>query len=175
MEGNQCNGKILRRAGRMFMDTQTWRINSSYDGSALLLEDNVDLASSLKEFLELYSWKTVHVTNGVNGLRKLMVMDFDVILCDMVMPAFPGDMFYRAVERVKPSLCSRFIFMTGHKADPKWDLFIREIGGLILWKPFHMHELVGAVQSVMGTPLQLRPGLGDSSRATSTLTGKRIV
>ena len=156
----------------MFMDTQTWRINSSYDGSALLLEDNVDLASSLKEFLELYSWKTVHVTNGVNGLRKLMVMDFDVILCDMVMPAFPGDMFYRAVERVKPSLCRRFVFMTGHKADPKWDNFIREIGGLILWKPFQMHELVEAVQTVMGTALQLRPHLTALPGVAYALAGK---
>src|SRR5438046_5891843 len=155
----------------MFMDTQTWRINSSYDGSALLLEDNVDLASSIKEFLELYSWKTVHVTNGVNGLRKLMVMDFDVILCDMVMPAFPGDMFYRAVERVKPSLCSRFIFMTGHKADPKWDTFIREIGGLILWKPFQMHELVSAVQTVLGTDLQLNPVYLDARGAAYALAG----
>src|SRR5436190_2978978 len=138
----------------MFMDTQTWRINSSYDGSALLLEDNVDLASSLKEFLVLYSWKTVHVTNGVNGLRKLMVMDFDVILCDMVMPAFPGDMFYRAVERVKRVLCKRFIFMSGHRADPKWDAFVRQIGSLMLWKPFQMHELVSALQTVLGTSLQ---------------------
>ena len=157
------------------MNNRTWKDHSPSEGTLLLLEDNDELAASLQEFLELYSCKIVRVTNGVDGLRKIMAVDFDVILCDMVMPAFPGDMFYRAVERVKPSLCSRFIFMTGHKADPKWDLFIREIGGLILWKPFHMHELVGAVQSVMGTPLQLRPGLGDSSRATSTLTGKRIV
>src|SRR5204863_9819839 len=138
--------------------------------TVLLLEDDPVSANLLKSFLEERDFRVTHVTGGAEGVQKVMAADFDVILCDMVMPAFPGDMFYRAVERTRPSLCSRFIFMTGHKADPKWELFIREIGGLILWKPFHMHELVGAVQSVMGTPLQLRPGLGDSSRATSTLT-----
>jgi len=139
------------------MSAQTWKTSLPFRGNLLLLEDNDELAATLTEFLELYSCHTVRVANGVEGLRKIMVMDFDVVLCDMVMPAFPGDMFYLAVERVKPSLCPRFVFMTGHKADPKWDTFIREIGGLILWKPFQMHELVSAVQTVLGTALQLNP------------------
>jgi len=69
-------------------------------------------------------------------------------------------------------LCRRFVFMTGHKADPKWDNFIREIGGLILWKPFQMHELVEAVQTVMGTALQLRPHLTASPGVAYALAGK---
>jgi len=52
------------------------------------------------------------------------------------------------VERVKPMLCKRFIFMTGHKADPKWDSFIRGVRGLILWKPFQMHELLTAMRTI---------------------------
>ena len=139
------------------MSNRTWQAHPFYEGTLLLLEDNDELAASLQEFLELYSCKTVRVTNGVDGLRKIMVVDFDVILCDMVMPAFPGDMFYRAVERVKRELCKRFIFMSGHKTDPKWDAFVRQIGGLMLWKPFQMHELVSALQTVLGTPLQLQP------------------
>ena len=127
----------------------------------------------MQEFLELYSCKTVRVTNGVDGLRKIMVVDFDVILCDMVMPAFPGDMFYRAVERVKRELCKRFIFMSGHKTDPKWDAFVRQIGGLMLWKPFQMHELVSALQTVLGTPLQLQPlnHVGSSGLAFARSSG----
>ena len=154
------------------MRAHVWNNNSACSRSVLLLEDNDELAATLIEFLELYGCKTVRVANGVQGLRKIIEMDFDVILCDMVMPAFPGDMFYLAVERVKPSLCRRFVFMTGHKADPKWDNFIREIGGLILWKPFQMHELVEAVQTVMGTALQLRPHLTASPGVAYALAGK---
>jgi len=138
------------------MNEHTWKLNYAVESTLLLLEDNEDLADSLKEFLELYSCHTVHVSHGVDGLRRIMVMDFDAILCDMVMPQFPGDTFYRAVERVRPSLCKRFVFMTGHKSDPKWDAFIRQIDGLILWKPFQMHELVGAVQAVLGRALELQ-------------------
>ncbi len=78
-----------------------------------------------------------------------MVEDFDLVLCDLVMPTFPGDKFYLAVDRVKPALCRRFLFMTGHRAEPRYETFIQEIGGLMLWKPFGAHELLAAIQSVL--------------------------
>src|SRR5438105_15157340 len=131
------------------MSNRTWQVHHPYEGTLLLLEDNDELAASLQEFLELYSCKTVRVTNGVDGLRKIMVVDFDVILCDMVMPAFPGDMFYRAVERVKPHLCRRFIFMTGHAGNARIDAFIRSVRGFMLWKPFQLHEVLDAIKTVL--------------------------
>ena len=30
------------------------------------------------------------------------------------MPTMAGDMFYLAVQKTKPQLCSRFLFVTGH-------------------------------------------------------------
>jgi hypothetical protein len=58
-------------------------------------------------------------------------------------------MFYLAVERTKPHLCKRFIFMTGHRGDPKIDEFIRRVKGLMLWKPFEMYMLTEAIQTVL--------------------------
>ena len=130
------------------MSDQSWNAAHIYTRSILLLEDDDQFASILQEFLELYSCKVTRVKDGVEGLRRIVTADFDLILCDMVMPTFPGDKFYIAVERVKPMLCKRFIFMTGHKADPKWDSFIRGVRGLILWKPFQMHELLTAMRTI---------------------------
>ena len=130
------------------MSDQSWNVAHIYTRSILLLEDDDQFASILQEFLELYSCKVTRVKDGVEGLRRIVTADFDLILCDMVMPTFPGDKFYIAVERVKPILCKRFIFMTGHKADPKWDSFIRSVRGLILWKPFQMHDLLIAMRTV---------------------------
>ena len=75
--------------------------------------------------------------------------DYDAIVCDMVMPGFPGDMFYLAVQRVRPQLCRRFVFTTGHRADPKIDQFIRQVKGLMVWKPFQPHELIEAIKTVV--------------------------
>src|SRR5436190_20301709 len=68
----------------------------------LLLEDDPDLSSHLKMFLESAGFEVSTAKDGVDGLRQAMVTDFDVILCDMMMPNLPGNMFYIAVERAKP-------------------------------------------------------------------------
>ena len=114
-----------------------------------MLEDDKDLAPMLECFLKTSSFQVTTVSNGVQGLRKIMESDFDVILCDLVMPNLPGDMFYLAVERTKPRLCKRFLFMTGHAADPRWDSFIRKVNGVILRKPFELHELLERITSVL--------------------------
>jgi CheY-like chemotaxis protein len=115
----------------------------------LLLEDDADLAGHLKELLESARYLVTVVSNGAEGLQQLLAQDFDVIVCDMIMPNFPGDMFYLAVQRSRPHLCSRFVFTSGHRADPKVDLFIRSVRGLVLWKPFQPHELLEALQTAL--------------------------
>ena len=115
----------------------------------LLLDDESDLSEVLKAYLEEHGFRVVCVMNGVEGLKKIMEQDFDIILCDMMMPQLPGDMFYIAVERVKPQLGKRFVFMTGHKNDKKIDEFIRRVKGLMLFKPFQPHELLEMINVVL--------------------------
>jgi len=115
----------------------------------LLLEDDSGLVAVLKAFFEDEGYLVTHVANGVDGLKRVMANEFNVILCNMLMPHLAGDMFYAAVERVKPHLCKRFIFMTGHQGDPKWDAFVRKIGGILLFKPFQLHVLSEAVRTIL--------------------------
>jgi DNA-binding response OmpR family regulator len=115
----------------------------------LMLEDDLALAELMRTFLESHSFQVTCVANGVEGLHQTMATDFDVILCDMVMPNLPGDMFYLAVERTKPHLVRRFIFLTGFRAVPKVAEFIRKVNGRALWKPFPMQELLEIIQTVL--------------------------
>ena len=114
----------------------------------LIVEDDLDFADVIKAYLTSAGYSVVAVTDGVQGIKKVMADDYAVILCDMVMPNLAGDMFYRAVERVRPHLCKRFIFMTGHQGDAKIDAFIRQVRGLMLWKPFELHVLMEAIQAI---------------------------
>ncbi len=114
----------------------------------LLLEDDAELTELLRDYLEKFHYEVVSVPNGVEGLKRVLEHDFDVIICDLVMPHLPGDMFYMAVERTKPHLAKRFVFMTGHRADPKWDIFVRRVSGVILWKPFQLFELLERIKLV---------------------------
>ncbi len=117
-------------------------VGTSQSKRILLLEDDEEFRGIIKDFLELNSYHVVNVKNGVEGVREIMAADFEVILCDMMMPTLPGDMFYLAVERMRPHLCSRFVFMTGYKGDSKVADFIKRVRGVILNKPFQMNDLL---------------------------------
>ena len=127
---------------------QSARPNTAFK-RVLLLEDDKDFSMILDAFLESEGFKVTQVANGVEGLKQVMGADFDLILCDMLMPNLAGDMFYTAVERTKPHLCKRFIFMTGHRGDPKWDAFARKVGPVMLFKPFELHILLESVFSIL--------------------------
>jgi two-component system, NtrC family, sensor kinase len=115
----------------------------------LVLDDDKDFIFLLREFLIEQHFEVIAVENGVEGVKQVMATDFDIILCDMAMPKLSGDMFYLAVERTKPHLCKRFIFMTGHSGDAKITEFIRRVRGLVLWKPFELYMLTEAIKTVL--------------------------
>jgi DNA-binding response OmpR family regulator len=119
----------------------------------LLLEDDATFQDIIRDFLVSHGYDVVAVRNGVEGVREIMSSDFEVIICDMMMPNLPGDMFYLAVERMRPYLCGRFIFITGLRDNCKLSDFIRKVNGTMLHKPFHVDdllEIIGFVQVKSG-------------------------
>ncbi len=122
--------------------------HSEKKGTVLLLEDDPQFKEIMHEFLSSHGYKVACVQNGVEGVHEVLANDFEVILCDMMMPTLPGDMFFRAVERMRPHLCNRFIFMTGHRGNPKVNDFIRTVNGTILSKPFHVDDLLEMIAFV---------------------------
>jgi DNA-binding response OmpR family regulator len=124
------------------------RIHESIESGAsvakkvLLLEDDPAFKEIMTDFLTETGFNVVAVMNGVEGVHQVLASDFEVILCDMMMPTLPGDMFFRAVERMRPHLCDRFVFMTGHRGNVKVNEFIKSVNGTILTKPFHVDDLL---------------------------------
>lgn len=108
----------------------------------LLLEDDPAFKEIMTDFLGENGYEVKAVQNGVEGVHEVLASDFEVILCDMLMPTLPGDMFYRAVERMRPHLCERFIFMTGYRGNTKVNEFIELVNGTVLTKPFHVDDLL---------------------------------
>ena len=117
--------------------------------SILLLDDDQELADTLKALLEQHNFVVTTASNGADGLREVMAMDFDVILCDLMMPHMPGDMFYLAVQKTKPHLSKRFIFITGHSNNPRVAEFLRKVDGLAVFKPVPTEELVRMISLVL--------------------------
>ena len=114
----------------------------------LLLEDDPAFKEIMHCFLLENEFDVVSVNNGVEGVHEVLASDFEVILCDMQMPTLPGDMFYRAVERMRPHLCDRFVFMTGYRGNVKVNEFIVAVNGTVLTKPFHVDDLLELIAFV---------------------------
>ena len=117
--------------------------------SILLVDDDVELLDTLKVLIEARNFVVTTARNGVSALREVMDMDFDVIICDLMMPTMPGDMFYLAVQKVKPHLCSRFLFATGHSQDDRALDFLTRTDGLVVFKPVPADELLQMVSLVL--------------------------
>jgi CheY-like chemotaxis protein len=117
--------------------------------SILLIDDDLLLAETLKQLLEAHNFVVTVVHDGVEGIREVMKLDFDVILCDLMMPQMPGDMFYLAVQKAKPHLASRFIFITGHGKNARLGAFLNQVNGLVLNKPASTQELIRAISLVI--------------------------
>lgn len=112
----------------------------------LLVEDDAQYSLILEEYLESFDFSVTVACDGVQGMKRVMEKDFDIIICDLLMPNLPGDMFYIGVERVKPNLAKRFIFITGHQNNPKIAEFVRKVRALTLFKPFEMHVLLDTIK-----------------------------
>jgi CheY-like chemotaxis protein len=117
--------------------------------NVLLLDDDSELADTLKQLLEAHNFVVTTAGDGGSGLREVLEMDFDVIICDMLMPGMPGDMFYLAVKKTKPHMANRFVFITAHRGNEKVEDFLKSIDALVLFKPVLTEDLVRMISLVL--------------------------
>ena len=118
-------------------------------GKVLLLEDRDDFRDVLHDYLAFRNYEVTSVPSGVEGLREIRNGAFDLIICDMLMPAVGGEMFYWAVTRARPATARRFIFFTGHKNNPSIEFFFRRVDAAVLIKPFKLTALDSAIDNVL--------------------------
>ena len=115
----------------------------------LIVDDNLELADTFKQLLEAHGYDVTVAANGVLALKHILHKPVDAIVCDLKMPQLEGDMFYITVERVKPELCLRFVFITGMGSDPKFQTFINRVQSPVLFKPVETTVLLREIEKVI--------------------------
>lgn len=113
--------------------------------SILMLDDGVALSPEYAALQDASDLIVTRVRTGPEAVREIMETDFDVIICNMQMQQMPGDMFYLAVKRAKPNLCSRFIFVTTPSISRRAESFIESVDGMALFKPVKVSHLLRMV------------------------------
>ena len=118
--------------------------------------------------------------SGVEALKEIMVTDFEAILCDMSMPGMAGNVLYRAIQRVRPHLCDRFICMTERLGDVAARSSSESPGGHLLFKPVELEELLDVLtfiqtrthlsQGMEVRSLVVEPGKTETFAETTVVT-----
>ncbi|MDD9941911.1 MAG: response regulator [Myxococcales bacterium] len=98
----------------------------------LLKHHHVDVASSGREALELFE------RHG----------NYDVIVCDVMMPELTGVDVYRHVAQRRPGAEKRIVFVTGGAFGDEIVRFIESVPNELVSKPFDRDNLRAVVERV---------------------------
>ena len=85
-----------------------------------------------------------------DGLSRLADNDYDLILCDLMMPELTGMDLHRELETKHPELATRVVFMTGGVFSPDAESFVRDPRHRVIHKPLDGDSLRRIVANVGG-------------------------
>jgi CheY-like chemotaxis protein len=109
---------------------------SALGGRALVVEDEADVADTLRELLVREGYAVTVASDGAAALMALDRGEFDLILSDLRMPGVSGPDLHARLAETKPHLIDRMGFVTGDTLGSSMDDFLRGCGRPVLEKPF---------------------------------------
>ncbi len=115
--------------------------------NVLLVDDEATVLSSLRRLLE--SRYGIDIASGVDeGLERLRSRSYDLVLCDVMMPAGGGERLYRTLLGHAPAIARRVVFFTGGAVTESARQFLRNQPQPILTKPLDLGQLARAAEQV---------------------------
>jgi PAS domain S-box-containing protein len=107
----------------------------------LIVDDEPTVARSIQRVLDgLHDVAVAHDTEA--ALERLSSQEFDLVLCDVVMPGRDGIALWNEVVRDHPSYARKFLFLTGAAVNPRVASFLAAQPNRWLEKPFDVAELL---------------------------------
>ena len=113
----------------------------------LVIDDEISIGRTIDSIFE-DQHDVVVTTCARDALAQLEHgLTFDVILCDVVMPGASGVDFYEQLQRIRPELCDRVIFMTGATLGSDQGRSLAALPNAVLEKPFDLDRLEAMLAS----------------------------
>jgi signal transduction histidine kinase/ActR/RegA family two-component response regulator len=122
----------------------------------LIVDDEVMVARAAQRLFEGQLEVDIAL-DGKAALEKLSQADYDVVLCDVMMPGLSGLELYRQVRLENETLANRFVFATGGLFNQELSEAVQRLSNMIVEKPFDAKTL----RRVIEAAAQQRPsGIG---------------
>jgi DNA-binding response OmpR family regulator len=113
----------------------------------LIIEDEADLVENIRTILENFGYSVFTASNGVEGLKFVIQIKPDLIICDIKMPYKDGYAVINELQQNYDTALIPFIFLTG-KTDIKDMRKGMELGANdYLFKPFAIEELIATIET----------------------------
>jgi PAS domain S-box-containing protein len=112
----------------------------------LVVDDEPGIRRLVAETLRDHNVDTT--SSGREALRRLEHQDYDIVLCDLIMPDLTGMDVYERQQEERPERLGRFVFMTGGAFTPRAQRFVAALDNDILQKPFQPRELLAVMARV---------------------------
>ncbi|MEX1193283.1 MAG: sigma-54 dependent transcriptional regulator [Brumimicrobium sp.] len=113
----------------------------------LIVDDDVDICTLLKRFLERNNFKVDTAFKGSDGVLKANQNKYDVILTDFRLPDMDGIEVLRAIKKIDPSI--PVIIITGY-SDVSQAVKVIRLGAFeYVTKPIYPEEILIIVQNAL--------------------------
>ena len=117
-------------------------------GRLLIVDDEVELMTVLREMLTEQGFEAVGLASGAQALEALRAQEFDLLLADLMMPGLDGIALLRAGLALDPDLVG--IIMTGQGTVPT-AVEAMQVGAFdYLLKPFKLSAILPVVARALG-------------------------
>lgn len=117
------------------------------EGRVLVVDDEPVVATLVRRALEPLD--VYIMTSGRDALELIRELDFDVIVCDVIMPDVSGMDLYERVRSERPGLERRVVFMTAGVYTKRESNFLNTVENPVVEKPFDLDVLNDTVQAVL--------------------------
>jgi PAS domain S-box-containing protein len=116
-------------------------------GKILMIDDEPVILNILSRALGS-SHDCIATTQATEALERLRAGEhFDLILCDLMMPAMDGKQLYTELERIDPEQAHRMVFLTGGAFTPNLQQFLAAVANERINKPFDVAQLRSTVNA----------------------------
>lgn len=120
----------------------------------LVIDDDKNISSFLKKALEEERFETDIAENGKDGIFLATTNQYDLIICDFVMPEKNGDEVCKTLRTEGITLP---ILMLSVKSEPNQKADLLNCGADdYLTKPFSLEELIARVRALLRRPSQIK-------------------
>lgn len=113
----------------------------------MIIEDDEEMRSLMKDFFEEEGFETDSASNGVDGLRILSKDHFDLVITDIRMPGLTGLDILPRIRRLKPE--TPIIVITAYGSNDVRRRSLERGATTYLEKPIHLSKLRTVIREMV--------------------------